>query len=42
MKYLGPLGAIGAAVPAWPAAVADFYKDKRVKIIVGGPPGGGV
>ena len=22
--------------------MADFYKDKRVKIIVGGPPGGGV
>ncbi len=48
MKYFGLLGAVGAAVvavvPAGPAAasVADFYKDKRVKIIVGGPPGGGV
>ena len=39
-------GAVGAAVlaavRAGPASVADFYKDKRVKIIVGGPPGGGV
>ena len=42
MKYLGLLGAIGAAIPAGPVAVADFYKDKRVGIIVGGPPGGGV
>ncbi len=48
MKYLGLLGAIGAALlaaaPAGPvvAAMADFYEDKRVKIIVGGPPGGGV
>ncbi len=44
MKYLGLLGAVGAAVVAavraGPASVADFYKDKRVKIIVG--RGGGV
>ncbi len=46
MKYLGLLGAVGAALlaaaSAGPAAVADSYKDKRVRIIVGGPPGGGV
>ncbi len=34
--------AVVAAVRAGPASVADFYKDKRVRIIVGGPPGGGV
>ena len=46
MTYLGLLGAISAAVvdavAAGPASVADFYKDKRVRIIVGGAPGGGV
>ena len=48
MKYLGLLGAIGAAAlvtmpagPAVSASVADFYKDKRIKIIIGWPPGGG-
>ncbi len=39
-------GAVGAAVlaamPAGPASVADSYEDKRVRIIGGGPPGGGV
>ncbi len=34
VKYLGLLGAIGAALlaaaPAGPAPVADSYKDKRV------------
>ncbi len=35
-------GAIGAAVRAGPASVADFYKDKQFRIIGGGPPGGGV
>ncbi len=39
VKYLGLLGAIGAVAAA---SVADSYKDKRVKIIVGGPTGGGV
>ena len=35
-------GAIGAAVRAGPAAMADFSKDKQLRIIGGGPPGGGV
>ncbi len=39
-------GAVGAAVlaavRAGPASVADFYKDKRVGSIVGGPPAAGV
>ncbi len=44
MEIFGSFGCVGAAVPAAPAwaPVADSYKDKRVKIIVGGPPGGGV
>ena len=48
MKYLSLLSAIGAAVlltmpagPAVSASVADFYKDKRIKVIIGWPPGGG-
>ncbi len=46
-KYLALLGAIGAAVVAAvpapaSASVADSYEDKRVRIIGGGPPGGGV
>ena len=43
MKYLGLLGAIGAAVPAaiaaGPASVAGFYKEKRVRIIAAWPGG---
>ncbi len=45
---MGLWGAIGAALLAAASAgpvaasVADSYEDKRVRIIVGGPPGGGV
>ncbi len=44
MKYLGVAALAGAVFATGPAnadAVADFYKDKRIKLIVGSSPGGG-
>ena len=41
LGLVGALGTAGAQAPASADAIADFYKGKRISVIVGSSPGGG-